>query len=201
MFNIPTTDKALRSRVSSYKSALKREKRDRGCINDGSGKRYILFYLYFILDDLKRSDDYFKWYHDEFPDDVGEPIQKLCWAITLYRMGEEGAATYRLADLMISNLYIIPRLLGRTVQEYPIWQASSDGALDYFDDIPAQVLAGIRSSEMAWMAGAYDSSQLCRIRERYLGIYGELKDTRGFEARSRLIDEAETLLDPLMGQA
>lgn len=124
MFAIPDTEKKLRSKISSYKSALNKEKRTFGHINDSGGKRYLLFPLYFVLGDMKRAAEHFDWYTTEFEDDVGEPVQKLCWALSLHRLGREVEARYRLADLMLCNLYIIPHILGRPVEPLDIWHGS-----------------------------------------------------------------------------
>jgi len=69
MFTFPDTEKKLKSRISSYKSAMNKEQKNLGYINDGGGKRYLLFCLYFVLDDLNKSKEYFEWYKNEFPDD------------------------------------------------------------------------------------------------------------------------------------
>ena len=64
--NFPDTDKKLKSTISRYKSALNKEKKTHGHINDGAGKRYLLFALYFVLNDLKKSEGYFQWYKNSF---------------------------------------------------------------------------------------------------------------------------------------
>jgi len=89
MYDFPETEKKLKSRISSYKSSLLTEKKKFGYVDDGAGKRYLLFSLYFVLNDLRETKDYIKWYAKEFSDDIGEPIQKLCWALSLRRMGDE----------------------------------------------------------------------------------------------------------------
>ena len=40
--------------------------------------------------------------------DAGDPIQLFCWAIILFRMAEQDNGGYKLAESMLSNLYIIP---------------------------------------------------------------------------------------------
>jgi hypothetical protein len=81
------------------------------------------------LNDLGKTANYIEWYEKEFSDDVGEPIQKLCWALSLRRRGNEAGAQNMLAETMLSNLYIIPAVLGQTIDEYDMWQASSDTKL------------------------------------------------------------------------
>jgi hypothetical protein len=194
MYNIPDTNKKLKSRISSYKSALNKEKRLHGYINDGGGKRYSLFILHFLLNDLKKAYDYFEWYKEEFPDDVGEPIQKLCWAISLHRMEKDDEAEYMLAELMLSNLYLIPLILGRDVEEYNMWHSSTDAFADYFEYIPKEVLKNITKTEEIWMERLYDSFEFRRIRKRYIEIYRVLKDTKDIESRKKLLNESYSLI-------
>lgn len=198
MLNFPETEKKLKSRISSYKSALNKEKKTYGYINDGSGKRYLLFYLYFVLNDLKKSENYFEWYAAEFSDDVGDPIQKLCWALSLHRMGKAREAKLKLAELMLSNLYIIPQITGKKVKKYDIWHSSSDADIDYIDYLPQEVRTSIPQSEMDWMKMLYESFEFQRIRKRYIEIFHELKNVKEIGARRVLLDESYKLLNQII---
>lgn len=195
MTNNSNAEKKIKTKISSYKSGMTREKKLYGSISDDAGKRYILFSLYFLLNDFKKSEEYFKWYEKEFKDDSGEPAQKLCWAVTLYRMGKLNQAEYRLADLMLSNLYVIPKLLGRDIKKYEIWHFSSDGSIDYFDYFPNEVLKALSKEDKSWIEGLYDSFVFQRIRQRYIEIYGELQKVDDVKSRRKLINEADCLLD------
>ena len=197
MTNNPSTEKKIKAKISSYKSGMSRDKKIYGSINDGAGKRYVLFSLYFQLNDLKKSEEYFKWYEKEFEDDSGEPVQKLCWAVSLYRMGKIDQAEYRLADLMLSNLYVIPKILGRDIKEYDIWHSSSDEFIDYFDYFPKEVLEALTQEDKNWIEELYESFVFQRIRQRHIEIYGELQNTDDIKIRRKLIDEGYKLLDQL----
>jgi hypothetical protein len=197
MFSFPDTEKKLRSRISSYKSALNKEKKDYCYISDGSGKRYLLFCLYFVLGDLNKSRQYFEWYKKEFPDDVGEPIQKLCWALSLHRMKNDDEARYMLAELMLSNLYLIPNIIGLDVQKYDIWHSSNFEDIDYVGHIPAEVRKSIKESEIKWMDTLYNSFEFRRIRKRYIEIFHELQRTKELEKRKDLLNESYFLLNIL----
>ena len=197
MFDFPTTEKKLRSRISSFKSSLNREKRDHGYIRDGSGKRYLLFYLYFVLNDLKKSEDYFEWYRKEFPDDIGEPIQKLCWAISLHRMNKDEEAKSMLGELMLSNLYLIPHLFDEDAQDYDIWHSSNYENNGYVEYVPEEVRSSIKEDEIQWMKVLYESLDFRRIRKRYIEIYHELKNTKELRLRKVLLNESYGLLDSL----
>ena len=197
MFSFPNTEKKLKSRISSYKSALNKEKKDYGYINDSSGKRYLLFGLYFVLDDLNKSREYFEWYKKEFSDDVGEPIQKLCWALSLHRMENDDEAKHVLAELMLSNLYLIPNIIGLDVQKYDIWHSSNFEYIDYVEYIPAEVRASIKESEIQWMNTLYNLFEFRRIRKRYIEIFHELQHTKELEKRKDLLNESYSLIDIL----
>jgi len=197
MFSFPDTEKKLRSRISSYKSALNKEKEEYGYISDDSGKRYLLFYFYFVLDDLNKSRAYFEWYKKEFPDDVGEPIQKLCWALGLHRMKNDDEAKNMLAELMLSNLYMIPSIIRLDVHKYDIWHSSNLEDIDYVEYIPAEVKESIKESEIQWIDTLYNSFEFCRIRKRYIEIFHELQHTKELEKRKDLLNESYSLLDIL----
>jgi hypothetical protein len=199
MISFPKTDKELKKRISSYKSSLSKEKKNYGYIRDGSGKRYVLFYLYFVLNDLAKSEANYEWYQKEFPDDSGEPVQKLCWAISLHRMGKELAAKQMLGETMLSNLYLLPFIIGETVEEYDIWHASNFDQVDYVNHTPDEVIESIRTDEALWIKSLYESFEFRRIRKRYIAIYHKLLSTRQIEARRKLLEESYSLLDGLQG--
>ena len=197
MVRFPKTEKGLRSRISSYRAAMQKEQRTYGAINDGSGNRYVLFWLHFLLDDVKAAKTYFRWYEKQFDDDVGEPVQKLCWSLSVHRMGDEKKAKYLLADLMLSNLYFIPRVLGTQIDRQDIWHASNDAEQDYADDIPIEILNAVTDAERSWIAEMHDSLEFRRYRKRHVEIYRELANTRSIEKRRPLVREAGALLDEL----
>jgi len=197
MYNFPKTKKKLKSQISSYKSSLLKEKKKFGFVDDGQGKRYLLFTLYFVLNDIEETKDYIEWYEKEFSDDIGEPIQKLCWALSLRRMDNEIGARKMLAETMLSNLYIIPKLLYQEIAEYDIWHPSSDGHIGYVDYIPKEVISSITEAEAQWLRQQYDSLEFRRIRKRYIEIFRELKNTKEIGERTRLLEESYSLLDTL----
>ncbi|MCG6863191.1 MAG: hypothetical protein LJE70_18275 [Chromatiaceae bacterium] len=197
MYNFPKTEKKLKSQISSYRSSLLKEKKKFGFVDDGQGKRYLLFTFYFVLNDIEETKEYIEWYEKEFSDDMGEPIQKLCWALSLRRMDNEAGARKMLAETMLSNLYLIPKLLDQQIAEYDIWQLSSDGHIGYADYIPKEVISSITDAETQWLRQQYDSLEFRRIRNRYIDIYGKLKNTKEIDERTRLLEESHSLLDTL----
>ena len=136
MYDFPKNEKALEKRISSYRNALLKEKKQFGYVNDGGGKRYLLFSLYLVLNNLEQAQYYLWWYENEFSDDVGEPIQLMCWAVVLKRLGKNAEARKKLAETMLSNLYIIPKVLGKEIAAYDFWHSSNNADIDYFEYMP-----------------------------------------------------------------
>jgi hypothetical protein len=112
-------------------------------------------------------------------------------------MENDNEAKFMLADLMLSNLYLIPKIIGMDVQKYDMWHSSSLGDIDYFEEIPAQVKERIKESEIQWMKDLYQSFEFRRIRERYIEIFKQLQHTKEIEKRRKLLNESYTLLDSL----
>jgi len=195
--NIPDTEKKIKQRISSYKSAMNKEKKQRHFISDGAGKRYVLFCLYYLLNDDEKAEDYISWYEAEFPDDCGEPNQYLCWALMLHRMGKAEKAKVILANLLLTNLYFIPRLLGEDVEEYDIWHSSSDGRIDCFDYLPEEILSKITTDEKIWIQTLYESFDFRRIRKRYIEIFNSLNHIKNPDERGVLLKESYQLLGTL----
>lgn len=194
MYDFPKTENALRKRISSYKASILKEKREFGHVNDGAGKRYLLFPMYLALSSTEEAQDYIEWYEKEFPDDVGEPIQKLCWALILRRIGKEAEARKMLAETMLANLYVIPKVLGQQIAAYDMWHPSSDAQMHYVEYMPHAVMASVTEAEVRWISHEYESLDFQRIRKRYIEIYQKLKGIKDVAERKQLLNESYSLL-------
>lgn len=195
--SLPDSEKSLKQRISGYKSSLNKEKREHGFISDGAGKRYTMFPLHLLLDDSKKSEQYIQWYESEFPDDSGEPIQLLCWSIILKRLGKDKEAKHKTVELMLSNLYLIPKLIGKKTSKHNMWHSSNCEEIEYLDYLPQQVIDSIRNDELMWLEDQFDSFEFKRIRKRYIEILSELQMTKDVESRTKLLDEAHSLRIPV----
>jgi hypothetical protein len=184
----------LGNQIDRIKDRLKAEKKEHGAIFDRSGDRYYLFYLHFLLDDGKRSKAYIRWYRDQFPDDMGEPFQLLCWALIAHRNEDENTDLL-LAKTMLGNLYLLPRLIGRPIGRTTIWHAITFAEPEYVDTIPPRILEAITDEEIEWIAGRYESPLFTDLRDRYIEIETRLKTLEPGEERSRLVDESHHLID------
>ena len=179
----------IRSRLRSYERKLQKEKREHGFYRDGAGKRYQIGAHYLLLGDDEGALAAFQWFEKEFSDDAGEPGHLLCWSLALYRSGNEVGAARKLRQTMLSNLYLVPHLLGSLIAVLDIWHGSSDAEPGYIECIPEAYLQLWTEAEREWAAGLYRSPGFQSVRARYIEISRALDTTPPGPERSRLVEE------------
>jgi hypothetical protein len=190
MCDFPQDPKKIRPRIRRYEHALRREQVCDGFINDGAGKRYLLGPLYLLMGDTEGALRSFTWFAQTFPDDSGDPVHGLCWTLALYRAGELEHAAAKLRQTMLSNLYLLPRLLSMDQDHIDLWYPSNLAEQRYCDDVPDALLALWEPPSLQWVNALYSSEPWRRVRCRYIAIYTQLKDEPPGPKRSRLIEEA-----------
>jgi hypothetical protein len=191
---MPSGDKEkIRSRLRSYERKLQKEKKEHGFYRDGAGKRYQIGPHYMLLGDNGGALAAFQWFEKEFSDDAGEPGHLLCWSLALHRTGNEIGAAKKLRQTMLSNLYLVPHLLGSPIAELDIWHGSSDAELGYIECVPEAYLQLWTEAEREWASGLYHSPGFQSIRSRYIEISKALGNTPRGPERSRLVEEMHKL--------
>ena len=186
----PKDPKKIRARIRRYERALRKEHEETGFYSDGYGKRFLLGPLYLLMDDLEGAMQSFAWYEETFPDDSGDPMQLLCWTLALYRSGDLAAATRKLQRTMLSNLYLIPRLLGQEQEPLDIWHGSNIAELVHVEYIPPEIFALWDETAVEWCQATYHEAAIRQVRERYIEIYHELKTEPRGPKRTQLVNEA-----------
>jgi len=183
----------IRSRLRSYERKLRQEKNRFGCYHDGAGKRYQIAPHYMLLCDNEGALAAFEWLEQEFNDDVGTPDHSLCWSLALHRAGNEIGAAKKLRRAMLSNLYLLPHLLGKPIAELDIWYGSNDAEPSYLHHIPEPYLELWTDEEREWASGLYESAGFRAARERYIEISRLLNTTPPGAERNRLVEEMREL--------
>lgn len=193
MNQIPKDPKKIRERIRQHERELRNEEKRYGAIHDGAGKRYWLGPLYMVLGDVKGALKSFEWFEKSFPDDMGEPFQYLCWTLALYRSGDLAAASQKLRQTMLSNLYLIPHLLGLKQEVLDIWHGSNLDEKSYLQYIPPEIFKLWDEAALQWARETYHSPKLRQVRERYIEIYRQLKTEPRGPKRTQLVQEASRL--------
>lgn len=190
MFDVPQDPTQIRTRIRRAERALRREQERFGVIRDGAGTRYRLGPLYVLMGDTEGALRSFAWFAETFPDDSGEPLHGLCWTLALYRAGQMERAAAKFCQTMLSNLYLMPRLLGRDQDVIDMWHPSNRSEKSYFDALPDEWFAVWEPSALEWARAVYDREPMRRVRDRYIAIYTQLKEEPPGPTRSRLVEEA-----------
>lgn len=196
MYDFSHDPKKLRARIRRYERVLRREQECYGFINDGAGTRYLLGPLYVLMGDTAGALRSFAWFAQTFPDDSGDPLQYLCWTLALYRAGELEHAAAKLRQTMLSNLYLLPRLLGIAQDHIDMWYPSNLTEKDSIDGFPDEMFALWEPPALHWAHTVYASAPIQRVRRRYIAIYHQLKTEPPGPKRGRLVDEAFRLHYP-----
>jgi len=189
----PKDSKKIRERIRRYERALRKEQDEHGFYSDGYGKRYLLGPLYLLMDDLEGALKSFAWFEENFPDDSGDPMHYQCWTLALYRSGDLEAATRKLRQTVLLNLYLIPRLLEIEQDELDIWHGTSTAWKEHLESIPPEIFGLWADDSREWARETYNSPAIQQVRERYIEIHRQLQDESEYEKRVKLVEEASRL--------
>jgi hypothetical protein len=199
MYQFPKTPEKIKQRIKRYEREFEKEEKKFGFISDGYGKRYLLGPLYMLMGDIEGAIKTYEWFGEKFSDDGGEPFHSLCWALALFRTGAKNKASKKLVELMLSNLYIIPHLLGIEQRELNIWHATNLAMKEYVEYIPSELIELWDDQALDWARKEYQSTEIQKIRKRYIEIYRKLKTERPGPKRSQLVEEAYGLREQASG--
>lgn len=180
--------KKYRDRANRARRKLLKEKEMFGGISDGSGKRYRVCVDYVRSDAPKKAAAFMDWFHQEFPDDIGEPAFFLYAAIAYYRIGMMKKARGYLLDAMLSNIYMLPYLSGQPLPRQDMWHPSYWEQPDYLLEIKG-LLREPTDQEREWFKTHFADETFSEIRTKYIETYRALQHERELEARGRILDE------------
>ena len=189
MYQFPKEPKKIRDRITRYERELRKEYEKYGSISDDGGKRYLLGPLYMILGDLPGAIRSFEWFEQEFSNDMGEPFHFLCWTLALYRTGDVDGAARKLRWTMLSNLYLIPHLLGAEQETLDIWHGSNIAQKDYIQYAPPEIWGLWDQQALQWANETFHSAEFDQVRTRYIEINKRLKTEPVGPKRSQLVKE------------
>jgi hypothetical protein len=192
-YELPKEPSKIRQRIRRYERAFEKEIAEHGMIGDGAGKRFLLAPLYLIMGDLEGALKSFAWYAEQFPDDSPDPGHYLCWALALQRAGEDEAASQKLGQAMLANLYLLPQLLGESIERLDIWHGSNIAWAEYVDYLPPEFFDIWTPAEREWARQLYTGDHFTTIRNEYVDIESPLRDEPRGPRRNQLVDEAAEL--------
>ena len=192
---IPSDKKKIKARIREYERKMQKQKELIGGIDDGAGNRYLLGPLYMLLDDIEGALKSFEWFDREFPDDSGDLLQYVCWAIVLKRARQNAAASEKLLATVMQNVYIIPFILGRKIEREDMWHASNIEDVDYLGYIPDEIMKALTEADKKWIANEYDKERTQIVRAKYVALHRDLDDLPVGPERSRAVEQVFRMKD------
>ena len=91
-------------------------------------------------------------------------------------MGAWNQAEAKLRQTMLSNLYLVPHVLGIEQDVLEMWHPSSLTVKRYLACIPESIFALWEPPARQWADRVYHSEPMRRVRERYIEIYTQLQE-------------------------
>jgi hypothetical protein len=193
MSRFPTDPRKIKERIKRYEDDLHKEKKKYRFISDGSGKRYMIGPMYLLLGDISGAGKSFEWFEKEFSEDSGEPFHLLCWALALYKSNNTGKAEKKLRRAMLSNLYLLPYLVGIERPALDIWQSTNWEGKEYVEQGPIELLELWDEQALGWAKELYQNESFRKVRERTIEIFRLLKTEPVGPKRSILVKELSAL--------
>lgn len=188
--NIPKTKKGIQSRITKIEHSMKKEKRTFGSYHDGAGNRYLLGPLHLLMCDIDGALKSFRWFERNFPDDIGEPFQYMCWSLAYFKNDQLTKAEDKLIQTDLMNLYLVPYILGIDQSVLDIWHGSNDSEKEYIDYLPEEFAKLWDEPAIEWARRVYDEKRCKQFRERYIEIHRLLLNELPRGERSELVKKS-----------
>lgn len=183
---IPDLRKRFRARANGAMRKLRKEEAS-GYIRDGSGNRYRVGVYFLLAGDLERAAEAFDWFEGKFEDDVGEPLFFLYGALTAYRRGDLTNARSRLANAMLSNIFLLPFLWGDRIDTSGMWLSSNWEEEGYIATV-REFLDEPTPEERQWIASEWNSAPFVTLREGYISTFRALDKESDYLRRSAILN-------------
>lgn len=182
----PDQRKRFRARANSAVRKLRKEEAS-GYIGDDGGNRYRVGVYLLLAGDLGKASEAFDWFDRTFADDTGEPIFFLYGTLTAYRRGEWTKARLRLAQAMLSNIFLLPFLWKERVDTTGMWFSSNWEEEGYLAAV-REFLDEPTPKEREWITSEWNSAPFTALREGYLATFRALDKEPDYLRRSAILD-------------
>ena len=109
------------------------------------------------------------------------------------RKDDINAASNKLIETMLKNLYLIPHMLDLNPERLDIWHGSNYEDIEYLSYLPPIAMELCTEEELDWISRQYNSEKFTAIRERYIDIQRQLKTEPCGPKRTELVERASKL--------
>jgi hypothetical protein len=179
-----------RRRIRSYERSLAEDMREHRTWLDGFGQRFLLGSLYMLNGDVPGALDFYRRKEEAVPTDSPEPYDHLTWALALHREGHERAAFTKLYRCDLSNLYLVPFVIGAPLERpLEIWHGTNWETLEYATGIPPALLRLWNRSDREWARSVHEHAEVVELRRRYIELRAALAKLPVGTTRSAVVAE------------
>ena len=189
------TDKQIEKikiKIKQQRTALLAEKRLYGWFHDGSGRRYYISDLYLQIGDYKGAIIYKKWFDKNFPEDIGDAMVTMNWAIAYHELGKTKEAEAYTIHTSFQNIYLHGLLLDRLVEKIDIYESGYD-LLEYTKSQIKDFRKVVTKSYLDWLSGFVKTDDYNIPINRFIAISKLLKDESDPNNRIKLRDALRVL--------
>lgn len=137
----------------------------------GPNTKYMVGPYYLMLNNTEGAITHFEWFENNFPDLAPEPFQGLCWVLALIRVKQFKKALFRLKELHLTNVYLIPNLINCECRQIKITHINLPwSTIEYLRSGPLFLLDLWRDEEKKWLRDTWLSPEFQNLVEEQLLI-------------------------------
>lgn len=193
----PKQEDRIRTKIKRIRKALFDERRKFGGYMDSRGLRYAPPELFLKINDYRGAMVYFRWFHKNFPDDIGFPIFLFEWAITLFKYGKIKEAKKKILQTFCSNTYLIDHFLGEELVDWGIYKSSNWEETNITENLIYRNDQEELADFAKWLRDFSRSEVYTQISQEFIEIKRQLLTEPQGKKRSELVKRSFGLLDSL----
>jgi hypothetical protein len=184
----------LRQKTKKIKNALAADKKFHGgYFDDSNGLRYLPPALYLKLGDYKGGLNYFRWFHKNFPDDIGYPDFLFEWTIILFYSEKLKEAEKMAFRTFCANTYIIDKFFGRPILPLNKYESSNLESPDFTDHFLYHAGQPELEGFTTWLGNLTQSEKFVKSSHKFIAIKKQLQTENDTETRHFLIEQVHLL--------
>jgi len=191
----PKQTEKLKKQIVYIKRTLAAEKRKFGAYDDSRGMRYYPPKVYLKLNDFKGGLTYAKWFHKNFPDDLGYPDFLFELTVILFKTNNLKNAEKKAFETFFSNTYLFDKFLGRPIVKIDKYEYSNIDiaeftySFEYSSDQPEFV------DFSAWLTNFITTEKFLTLSNKFILLNKILKKESVIEKRGYLLQQIRHLED------
>lgn len=165
-----------------------------GYVHDGEGTRYEVGELYLQMRDYEGLLNYYSYFYEHFPDDIGFPELQICWIAAGIKEDKPSIVNKHLIELEDMNTYIIPKLLGKQIKRIEKWEGMNISTEEYADYILDYLRDDIEEEITEALTKITNEKDYVNFKAKLIENYSKLNNLQPGQTRTKIIADNNALL-------